>query len=66
MTRAILSALNFNFKTAFMYHWMFWSIPILYIFFLFDGKLTGKKILDIIILTAILIGFILNRITKFV
>ena len=45
MSRAILSALSFNFKAAFTFHPMFWSIPILYIYFLFDGKVIGKSFL---------------------
>ena len=66
MTRAVLSALKFDFKAAFMYHSMFWSVPILYIYFLLDGKVIGKKIPDTIILTAIFIGFLLNWIIKLV
>lgn len=66
MTRAVLSALNFDFKTAFMYHSMFWSLPILYIYFLYDGNIIGKKALDALVLIIILIGFILNWILKFV
>lgn len=66
MTRAILSALKFNLKSAFMYHSMFWSIPILYIYFLFDGKVIGKKIIDTGILMAIFMGFALNWGLKFI
>ncbi len=66
MTRAILSAIKFDFKVAFMYHPMFWSVPLLYLYFLFDGKLIGKKIPDTIILILIMIGFILNWIFKLV
>ena len=49
-----------------MYHSMFWSIPILYVYFLFDGKVVGKKIVDLTVLIAILIGFLLNWVSKFV
>ena len=66
MTRAILSALKFDFKTAFMHHSMFWAIPIVYIYFLYDGKIIGKKIPDALVLIIILTGFILNWILKFV
>ena len=66
MTRAILSALRLDFKKAFMYHSMFWSIPVLYIYFIFDGKAIGRKIPDMIVLTVIFIGFILNWILKFI
>ena len=66
MTRAILCALKLDFRGAFMYHSMFWSIPILYVYFLFDGKVVGKKIVDLTVLIAILIGFLLNWVSKFV
>ena len=66
MTRAILSALRFDFKAAFTYHWMFWSIPILYIYFLFDGGIFKKKIIDIIILGLISLGFVINGVLKLV
>lgn len=66
MTRAILSALRLDLRSAFMYHPMFWSIPILYVYFLFDGKVIGKRIPDLIVLLVILIGFVVNWILKLV
>ena len=66
MTRAILSALKFDFKAAFTYHSMFWSMPLLYIYFLFDGRVIGKKSFDIVVLSSVLIGFLLNWGIKFV
>ena len=66
MTRAILSAFEFDFKDAFTFHPMFWSMPILYVYFLLDGKVIGKKFFDVFILSAIFLGFLLNWIIKFV
>jgi hypothetical protein len=66
MTRAVLSALKFDFASAFAYHSMFWSIPILYIYFLYDGKVFGKKIIDLTVLITIAIGFVLNWVLKLV
>lgn len=39
MTRALVSALQLRFLDAFSYHLMFWSVPVLYVCFLKDGKL---------------------------
>ena len=64
MTRACVSALKLDFKTAFSYHPMFWSMPVLYLYFLFDGKLFGKKYLDGGILVLITLGFFINWLLK--
>ncbi|MBE6787500.1 MAG: DUF2752 domain-containing protein [Ruminococcaceae bacterium] len=60
MTRAVFSALRLDFSAAFSYHSMFWSLPILYLYFLFDGKLFTKKFLNILIIVIIVIGFVNN------
>lgn len=64
MSRAYFSLLKFDIKLAFNYHPMFWSVPILYLYFLFDGKLFGKKLIDGIVLAAICLGFIVNWLVK--
>lgn len=60
MTRAVVSALRLDFYRAFYYHKMFWSLPILYAYFLFDGRIFKRKIIDILILSAIAVGFCVN------
>ena len=60
MTRALISALQFKFAQAFTYHLMFWSVPILYLCFLLDGKLFKSKILNICFYVIIAIGFLIN------
>lgn len=64
MTRAYFSLLKFDFAAAFSYHPMFWSVPIVYLYFLFDGKLLGKKYLDYTVLILIAIGFLINWVSK--
>ena len=64
MSRAMISVLKFDFVDAFHYHPMFWSMPILYVYFLFDGKVLGKKILDVLIIVFIFLGFVLNWVIK--
>lgn len=58
MTRALLSAVKFDFVSAFLYHKMFWSVPILYLYFLFDGKLFGNKLLNRVVFICIAAGFV--------
>jgi len=60
MTRALLSALSFDFFEAFSYHKMFWSVPLLYLCFLFDGKLFKQNLLNIIFYILIFSGFLFN------
>lgn len=64
MTRAILSAIKFDFVSAFHYHKMFWSVPILYLYFLFDGKLFTNKLLNRTVFILIAAGFIVFWIIK--
>ncbi|MBE6735159.1 MAG: DUF2752 domain-containing protein [Ruminococcaceae bacterium] len=58
MTRALLSALRFDFISAFRYHPMFWSLPILYLYFLSDNGIFHKKLWDTLLLCVIGIGFL--------
>ena len=60
MSRAFLAVLKLDFKTAFTYHGMFWSLPILYFYFLFDGELFKNKAINILVIVIIAIGFALN------
>lgn len=64
MTRALLSAIRFDFASAFGYHAMFWSLPILFLYFVFDGNLFKNKILNRAVFIAIAVGFIINWIVK--
>ena len=66
MTRALLSALKFDFALAFQYHRMFWSLPILGLYVLFDGKLFKNKLLNIGILVAVFVGFVINWVLNLV
>lgn len=63
MTRAVTAALRFDFKEAFNYHMMFWTMPFFYIHFLFDFKLF-KNVWDKVFLIFMGCGFIVNYIVK--
>lgn len=60
MTRAVFSALRLDFAAAFSYHWMFWSVPVLLVMFLLDGKLFKQKLLNRLLLVLIGVGFAAN------
>ena len=64
MTRALISALKFDFSGAFNYHFMFWSLPLLYLYFLYDGVLFKNKTLNRAVFIAIAVGFLVNWIIK--
>ena len=60
MSRAVFSVIKLDFAAAFSYHPMFWSLPILYLYFIFGGKVFNKKFLDYGILILIALGFLIN------
>lgn len=66
MSRAVLSALRWDLAAAFSYHPMFWSMPVLYVYFLCNGRLFPNKYLDYGILIAIALGFFINWLAKLV
>lgn len=62
MTRAYLSLLHLDLAAAFSYHPMFWSVPILYLYVLYDGKLFQNRKWNLGVLIAIGVGFLLSYI----
>ena len=42
MTRAWIAALSLDLQSALSYHPLFWTVPILYLCFLYDGRLFSK------------------------
>lgn len=66
MTRAIISAIKLDFVTAFAFHSMFWSLPILILCFLYDGRLFNNRKLNSAVIAAIASGFLLNWIIELV
>jgi hypothetical protein len=65
MTRALVWALQLNFAAAFSCHFMFPSVPFLYLCFLYDGKLFKNKIFNIVFYIVIITGFLLNWLLNF-
>lgn len=64
MTRAWISALHLDFSRAFAFHPMFWSMPVCYLFVLYDGKPFKNRFINIILLILIALGFIITYILK--
>lgn len=60
MTRAVLCLLRLDFGAALGYHPMVFALPVMYLYFLFDGKLFRKKWLNVCIWIAIGLGFALH------
>ncbi len=64
ITRACLSALKLDFAQAFSFNPMFWSVPVLILYFFFDGSLFKNKVFDASLLCGIGMGFLLNWVIK--
>lgn len=60
ITRALLAVLRGNLKAAFEFHWMVFSLPILYLCFLYDGRPFKNKFMNILLYTVIISGFMIN------
>ena len=56
MSRAWLAVLRMEIGTAFGYHPMFWSIPVLVLFLFFDGRLFRRRWMNVSVLAALLGG----------
>lgn len=59
MTRAYIALLKGDIASAFGFHSMFWSVPVVLVYFFFGNKLLLKPVHKII-LSLIAIGFLVN------
>ncbi len=66
MTRAYIALLHLDIRRAFYFHAMFWSVPVLLLYVLFDGKLFSNAKINSGVLILIAAGFIVNYITKWI
>ena len=68
MTHAWLSLSRGNIAEAFSYHPLFWTVPILYYFFLKDGKVFRERWVNTVLLGVMLGGyailFVLRLVSK--
>ena len=58
MTRAWFSVLRLDFASAFAFHPMFWSVPLLFIYILWDGKPFRNSLLNILLIVLVGAGFL--------
>lgn len=66
MSRAWLALLQMNWKAAFSLHPMFWSVPLLFLYILYDGALFRNHLLNNWILGTVLGGFALCYIIRLI
>ena len=64
MFHACLAALRLDFNRAFHLHPMFWSVPIIALYIVFEGRLFKKKFVNMAIIVIIAIGFVVQYILK--
>ena len=64
MSRAWLAVLHLDFSKAFSMHPMFWSVPLLIAYVLYDGRLFRRKWVNYSLLGLILGGFALCYILR--
>ena len=57
MSRAWFAVCRLDIVAAFSFHPMFWSIPLLYLYFLSDNGIFHRKIPDRLLLIGIALGF---------
>ena len=60
MTRALLAVLRLDFAAALAYHPMVFALPLMYLYFLFDGRLFPQKNVDRAVWAAIGAGFLFH------
>lgn len=53
-TRALAAAVRLDFAKAFYYHPMFWSFPLIVVFFLFGERIKSKKFEYIMLSVAVM------------
>lgn len=58
MTRAWLSVLRLDLVSAFQYHPMFWSVPFLFLFLVYDGQLFRRPQLNTVVLGCLIVGLL--------
>lgn len=64
MTRAVRSLLRLDIKEAFMYHPMVFSMPLILLYILRNGRVFANKIVNGIVISGIGIGFLINYLIK--
>lgn len=64
MTRAVLAALHFDLASAFAYHPMFWSLPVIAVLILTDGRPTENRRINLTVIGLVAGGFLISYIVR--
>ena len=65
-TRALICILKLRFSDALGFHPMIWCLPILFGYFIYDGKLFKNKAVNITVICALGLGYLAVWILRFV
>lgn len=60
MTRAVASLLRGQWRQAFAYHGMVWSLPLIALLFWFEGRLFAKRWMNMAVIAVIAAGFAIH------
>ena len=66
ITRASIRLLHLDFRGAFSLNPMVWSVPILGLLYLFDGRIFKQRWLNTLITVGILAGFIICWVVRLI
>ncbi len=66
MTTAVVDVLHLRLAAAMNHHPMVWSLPILVLYFLYDGRLFGNRKFNTCVLCLILGGFLAVWISRLI
>ena len=66
MMRAAKALARLDFRTAFSFHPMVFTLPLIFLYAMTDGRLFKRKALDRVVLILIAAGFLINYIIKLV
>lgn len=66
MTTAVIDVLHLRLGSAMSHHPMVWSLPILVLYFLYDGRLFSNKKFNACVLCLILGGFLAVWISRLI
>lgn len=64
MTRAIKAVMEFKFKDAFLYHPMVYSLPLIFVYIIKNGKVIKNNFINNSVLVFIGLGFLINYILR--
>lgn len=65
MTRAVAALLRGDVPGALQFHGMVWSLPVVYLVYLYDGRVFSRGWMNAALIGSLALGFLLNWILHF-